>query len=149
MAVQREQPYSGQNFLIDLGDGITDGPDGAFSEVTGLESWVDVIEYRTGADRDLSPSKITGLVHVGDVTLRRGIIGSLRLYRWFDQVRNGDQAATRTVTIILLGEDRTPVLSWKLIRARPVRFVCGPLNAGSCNVAMEELVLAYERLEME
>jgi hypothetical protein len=27
--------------------------------------------------------------------------------------------------------------------------VCGPFNAQACDVAMEELTLAYERLEME
>jgi hypothetical protein len=29
---------------------------------------------------------------VSNVTLRRGVIGSLDLYQWFNQVRNGDQA---------------------------------------------------------
>lgn len=149
MAVQRDKPYGEQNFLVDLGDGLTDEPDGAFSEVSGLETWVDVVEYRTGADRDSSPTKITGLNRVGDVTLKRGIIGTLRLYRWFNDVRNGDKGAIRTVTITLLAEDRTPVVAWKLLRARPVRYVAGPFFAEGSDVAMEELVLAYERLEME
>ncbi len=149
MAVQREQPYSGQNFLVDLGDGDPESIDGAFAEVCGLETWVDIVEYRTGGDRDSSPAKLTGLNNVSDVTLKRGIIGSLRLYRWFDQVRNGDAGAIRTVTITLLAEDRTPVLTWKLLRARPVGYAVGPLNAEGCDVPMEELVLAYERLEME
>ena len=149
MAVQRENPYSGHNFLVDIGDGDADSPSAAFMEVTGLETWVDVAEYRTGADRDSSPSKVTGLAHVGDVTLKRGIIGSLNLYRWFDQVRNGDAGALRTVTITLLAEDRTPVIAWKLLRARPVKHTMGPLDATGEDMAMEELVLAYERLEME
>ncbi|WP_166039717.1 phage tail protein [Sphingosinicella sp. YJ22] len=149
MAVQRDKPYGEQNFLVDLGDGLTDEPDGAFSEVSGLDTWVDVTEYRSGAGRDSSPTKITGLARVADVTLKRGIIGTLRLYRWFNDVRNGDAGAIRTVTITLLAEDRTPVLVWKLIRARPVRYVAGSLNAEGTDVAMEELVLAYERLEME
>jgi len=148
MAVQRDKPYGEQNFLVDLGDGLTEEPDGPFSEVSGLESWVEVVEYRTGADRDSAPTKITGLNRVGDVTLKRGVIGSLRLYRWFNDVRNGDQAV-RTVTITLLAEDRTPVVAWKLLRARPVRYFAGPFRAEGNDVAMEELVLAYERLEME
>ena len=43
--------------------------------------------------------KLTGLNKVSDVTLKRGIIGSLDLYAWLDQIRNGDQNAMRTVTI--------------------------------------------------
>ena len=32
-----------------------------------------------------------------DVTLKRGVIGSLNLYQWLNQIRNGDQNALRTV----------------------------------------------------
>ena len=40
-------------------------------------------------------------------------------------------------------------VTWKLLRARPVRHVSGPLHAKGGDVAIEELTLAYERLEME
>jgi phage tail-like protein len=149
MAIEREQPYPGHNFLVDLGDGDPAGEENAFAEVDGLETWVEVIEYRSGADRDAAPTKLVGLNKVADVTLRRGFTGSLRLYQWFDAVRNGDANAVRTVTITLLSEDRTPIVIWKLLRARPVRYAVGPLLAEGCDVAVEELVLAYERLEME
>ena len=85
-----------------------------------------------------------------DVTLRRGIIGSLDLWAWINQVRNGDQAALRTVTITLMDEGHTTaVQAWRLLRARPVRHSSGPFDAQSCEVAIEELTLAYERLELE
>lgn len=149
MAVQREQPYPGHNFLVDLGDGDPQAEESGFAEVEGLETWVDVIEYRSGADRDASPTKLIGLNKVADVVLKRGFTGSLRLYRWFDAVRNGDADAVRTVTITLLAEQRTPIATWRLLRARPVKYAVGPLLAEGCDVAVEELVLAYERLEME
>ena len=111
---------------------------------------VDVIEYRNGNDRENDVRKLTGLAHVNDVTLKRGIIGSLDLYEWLDQIRNGDQAAYRTVVIQLQNEDHTAVVqTWKLLRARIVKHVSGPLNAKGNDVAMEELTLAYERLELE
>ena len=84
------------------------------------------------------------------MTLKRGIIGSLNLYQWLDQIRNGDQAGFRTVTIQLQNEDHTAVVqTWKLLRARIIKHTSGPLNAKGTDVAMEELTLAYERLEME
>jgi phage tail-like protein len=84
------------------------------------------------------------------VTLRRGIIGSLNLYQWIDQIRNGDPGSYRNVVIHLQNEDHTAtVMSWKLFRARIVKHTSGPLNAKGTDVAMEELTLAYERLEME
>jgi phage tail-like protein len=111
---------------------------------------VTVSEYRNGNEKENSVRKITGLNKSTDVTLKRGVIGSLSLYKWLDQIRNGDQAALRNVVIQLQSEDHTSVvMTWKLIRARIIKHTSGPLNAKGTDVAMEELTLAYERLEME
>jgi phage tail-like protein len=150
MAVLRERPYVQFNFLVDLGNGVTDGADAGFQEVSGVGMEVTVAEYRTGNSRENSVMKITGLNKATDVTMKRGVIGSLSLYQWLDQIRNGDQGALRTVTIQLQNEDHTQIVqTWKLLRARITKHTSGPFNAKGTDVAMEELVLAYERLEME
>ena len=150
MAVLRERPYVQFNFLVDLGTGNTDGPEAGFEEISGIGMEVMVVEYRNGNDKENSVRKITGLNKCTDVTLKRGIIGSLTLYNWLNQIRNGDQSALRTVVIQLQNEDHTAVVQeWKLMRARIIKHTSGPLNAKGTDVAMEELVLAYERLEME
>ena len=65
-------------------------------------------------------------------------------------IRNGNQLAERTVTISLQNEDHTQIVqTWKLLRARIIKHISGPFNAKGTDVAMEELTLAYERLEME
>ena len=148
MAVLRNFPYGQFNFLVDLGTGSTDGPQAGFQECSEIGMAVDVIEYRNGNDGTNDVRKLTGLARYPDVTLRRGIIGSLDLHEWLDEVRNGDQGAVRTVRIQLQSEDHTEVvMTWKLLRARIVRHVSGPLDARGTDVAMEELTLAYERLE--
>jgi phage tail-like protein len=150
MAVQRDRPYAQFNFLIDLGAGATDGPQAGFQECSEIGMSVDVIQYRNGNDRENSVRKLTGLARYPNVTLRRGIIGSLDLYQWLNDIRDGNQTAYRTVTVQLLSEDHTSaVQAWKLLRARIIKHTSGPLNAKGTDVAMEELVLAYERLEME
>jgi phage tail-like protein len=150
MAVLRDHPYAQFNFLVDLGTGSTDGPQAGFQECSEIGMSVDVIEYRNGNDKENNVRKLPGLHRVGDVTLKRGIIGSLDLYQWIDQVRNGDVGAVRNVTIQLQSEDHTQIVqTWKLLRARIVKHVSGPLNAKATDVAMEELTLAYERLELE
>jgi phage tail-like protein len=150
MAVLRDRPYAGFNFLVDLGTGETDGPDAGFQECSGISMSVDVVEYRNGNEKENNPRKITGLSKVSDVTLKRGIIGSLNLYQWLDQIRNGDVTALRTVVIRLMNEDHSAaVMTWKLHRARIIRHTSGPLNAKGTDVAMEEITLAYERLELE
>ena len=148
MAVLRDFPYGQFNFLVDLGTGSTDGPQAGFQECSEIGMAVDVIEYRNGNDRVNEVRKLAGLTRYPDVTLRRGVIGSLDLHEWIDQVRNGDQSAVRTVRIQLQSEDHSEiVMTWKLLRARIVKHVSGPLDARGTDVAMEELTLAYERLE--
>jgi phage tail-like protein len=150
MTAQRDRPYVQFNFLVDLGTGITKGPQAGFQEISGIGMEVTVSEYRNGNSRDNSVMKITGLNKATDVTLKRGVIGTTDLYQWLDQIRNGDQNTMRTVTIQLQNEDHTEVVrTWKLLRARIIKYTSGPMNAKGTDVAMEEVVLAYERLEME
>ena len=149
MAVVRDRPYAQFNFLVDIGTGETEGPEAGFQECSGISMSVDVIEYRNGNDKENNPRKLTGLTRVSDVTLKRGIIGSLGLYKWIDEIRNGNPAALRTVVIQLQNEDHTAiVMTWKLLRARIIKHTSGPLNAKGTDVAMEEITLAYERLEL-
>jgi phage tail-like protein len=148
MAVQPDNLYGRFNFLVDLGTGSTEGPDAGFQECSAIGSEIAVSEYRNGNDRADDVRKITGLTKAFDVTLRRGIIGSLSLHQWFDEVRNANAGALRNVTIQLQNEDHTAVvMTWKLLRARPVRHLAGPLHARGSEVALEELTLAYERLD--
>jgi phage tail-like protein len=149
MAVLRERPYVQFNFLVDLGTGNTDGPQAGFQEITGIGMEVTVAEYRAGNEKENSVRKIVGLNKATDVTLKRGVIGSLDLYQWLDQIRNGDPNARRDVVIQLQSEDHAAVVQeWQLKRAMIIKHTSGPLNAKGTDVAMEELVLAYERLVM-
>ena len=150
MAILRERPYVQFNFLVDLGTGNSDGADAGFQEVSGIGMEVTVAEYRNGNEKDNSVRKITGLNKATDVTMKRGVIGSLSLYDWLHQIRNGDQNALRNIVVQLQNEDHTEIVqTWKLLRARIIKHTSGPMNAKGTDVAMEELVLAYERLEME
>jgi phage tail-like protein len=148
--VSRDRPYVQFNFLVDLGDGGgTDGPGAGFQEVSGIGMEVTVSEYRNGNSVENSVMKITGLNKSTDVTLKRGVIGSLSLYQWLDDIRNGNQNAKRDITIMLQSEDHSAVVqTWELKRACIIKHTSGPLSAKGTDVAMEEMVLAYERLKM-
>lgn len=152
MAVERERPYGQFNFRVV----IENGPDAAstkaaFQEVAGLGLEITVAEYRGGNFKDNAPLKVTGTYKVPDVTLKRGVIGELEtLYSWIDQVRAGSQAALRTVTIEMQSEDHSQtVQSWKLTNARPTKYTGPALSGKGTDVAIEELVLASERIDLE
>jgi phage tail-like protein len=150
MATFRERPYGNYNFLVDLGTGDSASVQAGFSEVVLPEAWMEVIEYRVGNEHESGVRKIPGRVHYGNVVLKRGAIGSLDLYQWWNDVRNGNISAYRTVSISLQTEDRTGiVLTWRLLRAWPVRYKFSSLEAQGKMALVEVLELAFERLEME
>ncbi len=150
MAVVRDRPYVQFNFHVNLGDGVTNTPQAGFQEVSGIGMEVSITEYRPGNYAFNNVIKTAGLNKATDVTMKRGVIGSLDLYKWLDDVRNGATNGLRTVTVELKSEDRTQtVQTWRLINARIMKHTSGPFNAKGTDVAMEELTLSYERLEME
>ena len=145
--VVRDDPYGRFNFVVQLGDvGGEDQVGGGFSEVSGLESEIVYAEYRNGNDRLNHVRKIPTLHKTGDVTLKRGLIGDLRLFEWLKSTRDGT-IDRRTVTITLLDETRSPVCQWRLLGAQPRKWTAPALSARGKDVAIEELVLIGEQLE--
>jgi len=145
----RERPYSQFNFVVDFGVDPKSAQAG-FQEVSGLGLEITVAEYRNGNEGDNTVRKITGTNKNPDVTFKRGVIGDSGLYDWLNEIRNGSQDSLRSVTISLLSEDRaTPAQVWKLTNARPIKYTGPQLSGKGTDVAVEELVLAHERLEME
>lgn len=153
MATSRtDRPYMQFNFLVNLGTGADPekDADAGFQDVSNIGMEVAVAEYRNGNDKVNNVRKVTGLNKTTDVTLKRGVIGTLTLYKWLGEIRDGHTSGARNVVVQLQSEDRSAVvLTWKLQGARIIKYVTGPLNAKGTDVAMEELTLAYERLEIE
>jgi phage tail-like protein len=111
-----------------------------------------VAEYRNGNDPENHVRKINGIYKVTDVTLKRGLIGATDFFGWIKDVRDGVQDNVRaTVTIELQDEGHTgTVMTWILTNARPIKYTGPTLNAkGGTDVAMEELVLACEKIDIE
>ena len=150
MAVARaDRPYVQFNFWVTIqGLSSPDQPQAGFQECSNVGTEVTVAEYRNGNDKFNNIRKIVGMNKATDITLKRGVIGSLELYEWLNNLRNGKQDE-RTITIELKSEDREQtVQTWTLFRAKITKIQHGPFNAKGTDVLMEELTLAYERLEI-
>lgn len=154
---ERDRPYSQFNFHVSWepasdneGESLAeDSVAAGFQEVSGIGMEITVAEYRSGNHPTNEPIKVTGTVKTPDVTLKRGVIGRLDLYKWLDEVRNGAQNHLKNVTIKLMTEDRADVAQeWKLKNARPMKYTGPSLNGKGTDVAVEELVLSAERIEM-
>lgn len=151
MATERlNRPYNQFNYRVKIGDADENSQQAGFSEVTGLGLEIGVSEYRAGNAPTNEPVKVPGVVKTPDVTLKRGVIGELAtLHEWVNDLRNGVETARRNVTIDLLSEDRATVAqTWRLFNTMIMKYTGPSLNGKGTDVAVEEVVLAAERIEM-
>ena len=152
---QLAYPLTKMNFLVTV-DGVSGTA--AFSEVTGVEATVDVIEFRQGNANSLAPVKIPGLVKHGNVTLKFGYTLDSAFKTWIQECvsetrgeipRNNVQielidintGAPQTVSTQVTG---TRV--WVLTNAWVAKYNAPDLDAKTSDVAIESVELAYEEL---
>jgi phage tail-like protein len=131
------------NFLVEI-DGIGKG---LFSEVSGVDVTIEVIEYRTGESKESTVRKLPGLSKYSNITLKRGLTSDLSLWNWILTVIQGN-VRRAAVSITLLDESRNPVLIWRLSNAWPCKWEGPPLNGKTSEVAIETLEICHEGLEL-
>jgi phage tail-like protein len=121
---------------------------GAFAECTGLEATMEPKVIKEGGN-DYGAIQRAGPVTFATVILKRGVTTSRDLWTWFDlATAQGKFAHRMDVTIHVRNRAETPLISWKLSRAMPVKFKAADLNARATEVGIEELHLAHEGLSL-
>lgn len=152
MAVERSTPYNAFNFRVTVDRfGDAGSFQAGFQEISGLGNEITLAEYRNGNEPENYVRKIPAMNKASDVTFKRGVIGSLNIFSWIKETREGSQTVRRLVTIELMDEAHTAsVMTWELTNAVPMKYTGPTLNAkGGTDVAIEELVLACEKIEVK
>ena len=121
-----------------------------FTEVSGLTQENQMIEYRAGDFPEYSSIKMPGLRKFNNITLKRGIMQSdNKLFQWLSSGMKLSKVDRKDLTISLLNEKHEPVMTWKVIRAFPVKLEGPQLKAMGNEVAIESIEIAHEGLEIE
>jgi phage tail-like protein len=136
----RVDPYAGFNFTIVI-DGVTTA---GFSEVSGLDSETDVIEYRTG-ERENTVKKLPGLKKYPRIVLKRGFTQDTGLWDWRKKVMDG-QTQRQSGSIVLHNEAGAAALQWDFVEAWPSKWQGPAMNAKNNEIAIEVLEIAHEGL---
>lgn len=149
MATFRDRPYEGSNFLVDMG--VYDPSDirATFFRVELPDAIVDEVAYRNGNEKSQDARKQPGLAKYGHLVLKRGLIGSTDLWDWWKQAREGQSNLDRNITVTLLDEERTPVWSWRFRNSFPVNYRVTPLDSNYSDIAVEELTLTFDSMDIE
>ena len=137
-------PLPAFHFLVTLG--TTDALKGAFSEVTGLNSETQVIEYRHGNSQIYSTIKMPGITKVGNVTLKRGIfIKDNTFWNWYGSIQQNIIKRVNVV-IALIDEKNATTMQWTLNNAWPTKITGADLKSDGNEVAVHTIELAFETL---
>ena len=101
---------------------VTDVGDISCSEVSGLETEYDMIEYRAGDSPVFTKQKMPGMRKASDVTLKKGIFKDDKaMWDWINSIKL-NTIKRATVTISLLDESGKPVKTWELTNAWPKKI---------------------------
>jgi phage tail-like protein len=137
-----EQAYPAFRFVVQI-----DGMQGAtFTQCTLPALEVEVEERQEGGYNDGS-HVLPKRVKRGTITLKRGMASGSALLGWYLAVLAGEiSKSRRQVSIIMLDSLGDTIMRWDFAGAYPVKWSGPELDAGSNQVAIETLELAYESL---
>ena len=117
--------------------------------VRGLGQLTELISVHEGGDADASRS-IVGPTKFEPVTITRGLSRDTAFEKWAQAIRHGTGPAPRKdVRIEMYDNAQRITFAWVLKGALPIKFEAPDLNAAATDVAVEELTLAYDGLELE
>ena len=118
-----------------------------FSECSGLGMQIDKDVYFEGGVNNLQRVFLKQ-AKFNDVTLKRGLTDDLAFWGWLQQTLADTPNKRLNVTIMVFNQAGETMQSWTLIGAIPVGWKAPSLQASSSSVAIEELTLAYEGLNI-
>jgi len=92
--------------------------------------------------------KITGINKATDVTLKRGVVHDQSFSDWLNDIRSGKcKNCSIVVTVSMKGRGKS-ALRWKLGDLQISKYEAAALNAEGNDVAIEELVLTSEKVQL-
>jgi len=123
----------------------------SFTEVSGLNIEVDVIEYRVGDDVEHSTIKMPGRPKYGNISMKRGTFKKKSIF--YDWLLSGQSSKVedikRDIVISLLDADNQPAVSWAVSGAFPIKIESTDLKADSSEISIESVELAIDKLVFE
>lgn len=120
-----------------------------FTEVTGMDKQVEVIEYRHSDSKDFSKIKMPGMHKYSNLTMKRGKFeGDFGFNEFMDEIATERAEARRDVVIRLMNEKSEPVAVWKASRCFAVKVTAPDLKSDANEVAIETVEVAHEGLSV-
>ncbi|MGB3637139.1 MAG: phage tail protein [Rivularia sp. (in: cyanobacteria)] len=120
----------------------------SFSECGSLSVQVKKNVFNEGGVNDQQRIYL-GHAEFADVTLKRGITDHPGFWNWMNEIFDENKKISRrNVNILVFNQSGETMMSWTLIGAIPIAWKTPALQADGNAVAIEELTLTYEGLQV-
>lgn len=119
---------------------------GGFQECTGLDTSLEVEEYKEGGLNDRVrkfPTRVTW----SNIVLKRGIGIGDDLWNWHAAYMNGN-GKRRDGIIVLENDLHVPQKMWQFQRGLPIKWSGPAFNAKTSEVAIESLEIVHEGITL-
>ncbi len=147
------RPFTTFRFTVEVN--VPDVAKGAvcsatFSEVDGLEMSLEPKTIREGGN-NMRPVHLQGPVSYGQLTLKRGMTGDFDLWNWFSRVTTpGYRGVRPNAEVVVFSSDGDgEAARFVLYRCLPTKLKAPALNAKDTNIAIEEMTLLYESIQVK
>lgn len=132
----------GYRFEVELDGLLVAG----FSEVRGLEAEAEVEEYEEGGVNNYV-HRFPGRIKYPPLVFKRGVTSSIELWQWFKDVTEG-RISRKGGAVILKDNAGNIVCRWTIMDSYPVRWSGPELNSNSSEIAVEELEIVHNGLDL-
>lgn len=121
----------------------------AFTEVSGLNKEMDVIEHRVGSSPNFFKEKMPGMHKLSNITLKRGVfLGDNEFFDWYNTVAQ-NTVKKRTIIISLLDENQQPKVVWTVNDCFIVSLKCTDLKSDANEAAIDTVEVANHGFSIE
>lgn len=135
-------------FSVDFPNGTV-----SFQEVTGLDQENDSLEYRSGDDAEYITQKRAGLRKTGTISFKKGVFKGLTdvldTYQPINE-KGAYYSNQEPVDLVvnLNDESGSPVLTWNITGAIPIKFTSPSLKSDDNSVAVEQIDFVHSGIKL-
>jgi phage tail-like protein len=141
-------PPVGFHFKVEVLGLSSNDSDFRFSDVSGLTTELATEEVAEGGENRFL-QKYPVQTKYTDLVLKRGLTKNSEVTDWIDECIQQLIITPKNIDIMLLDEEHTPLMTWHLVNAYPIKWTVSDFSARNNAIVVETLQLYYQYFKVD
>jgi phage tail-like protein len=135
-------PPTGFYFQVNV-QGIQGVNEGSFQEVSGLNIKLGTDDIKEGGENRFS-HRLPSRPKFENLVLKRGMVTGSQFLTWMEEATGQFTFSPKTVVVILMDENSSPLVTWQFNNAYPVSYQVSAFKAQEGALVLETMELCYD-----